>query len=147
MLNENEGLEEHILVHVLDKSFLCFYSLSIEQYSPVPPKKGKRKGNHPSKWEEKDTLKWGCVVGGVPNLNYWAMPSPTSLFREIKQFSNVCASHTVLSSSWEFLYHYRFNYKVWYCTQSTSTSIKMDFALYGFLFYFLEIKTVYLGSY
>ena len=46
-------------------------------------------------------------------------------------------SHTVLSSSWKFFYRYRSSHEVQPCTQSTSTSIKMHYALYGFLLYFL----------
>lgn len=81
MLNENEGLEEHILVYVLDKFLMLLLTKYRAAFSlPYLPKKKRKKKRQlsPTKWEEKDTLKWGCVVEGVPNPNYWVMPSPTS---------------------------------------------------------------------
>lgn len=79
MLNENEGLKDCILLYVLDKKkfLMLLFAKCRALFSPFPPphpkekkNKKKEKGNltltpppTPSKCEEKDTLKWGCVVG------------------------------------------------------------------------------------
>lgn len=75
---------------------------------------------------KKKTWRNGGAGGGKPPKD-WIVLSATPLFWEVKQFSYVGVSHTVPTGT--FLYHYRFSHKVQPCTQSTSTSIKMHYAL------------------
>lgn len=74
-------------------------------------------------------VKWGC--GESPN--YCTIPSAVPLFWELKQFSLWMLAMLCYCPAGVFFYHYRFSQKVQPCTQSTSTSIKMHYSLYGFI--------------